>query len=135
MSDAKGSDHDLRNMLNSMNFVAKLDEVTRQHNDAMRSFLLEFLVILDDLDRMIAQSSAPRRDLDVLQKQMLLVFERVGVEFLDALHGAFDPDYHHAVETVQSSGVQPDTIVEVIKRGCMFQGQLLRPAEVVVASE
>ena len=45
----------------------------------------------------------------------------------------FDFRLHEALTTVEKEGVEPNTIVEVIQSGYTLEGELLRPAKVVVS--
>jgi molecular chaperone GrpE len=45
----------------------------------------------------------------------------------------FDPNLHHAVETVATGDVEDHTVVQELQRGYNFKGRLLRPAMVKVA--
>ena len=58
-----------------------------------------------------------------------------GIQAIDALHQAFDPRLHVAVETETRSDVPPDTVVRVLRKGYRQSDRVLRYAEVVVARE
>ena len=45
----------------------------------------------------------------------------------------FDFRFHEALTTVENEGVEPNTIVDVIQSGYKLEGELLRPAKVVVS--
>lgn len=102
----------------------------------MRSTLLDFLDVLDSLDRLIEQPAEQtdwRAHVQVLRQQMLAVFEKCGVVFEDSLAKRFDPVNHEAVEMVRTNEIPPYTITQVVSRGCSWQGQTLRSAKVAVA--
>ena len=58
-----------------------------------------------------------------------------GLEEIDVEPGtSFDPEYHEAIMTQPSSDHDEGTVVQVLERGYLLHGKLLRPAKVIVAS-
>lgn len=55
------------------------------------------------------------------------------IERFDPSGDQFDFRFHEALTTVQKEGVEPNTIVDVIQSGYKLEGELLRPAKVVVS--
>ena len=45
----------------------------------------------------------------------------------------FDPEWHEALSTQPTEGAEAGTIVETLQKGYRIDGQVLRPARVVVA--
>ena len=58
---------------------------------------------------------------------------RAGVEAYDPSGERFDPAWHEALQTRSEKEVEPGTVVEVLQRGYRLDGQVLRPARVVVS--
>jgi molecular chaperone GrpE len=99
--------------------------------------------VLDDLERALqAAGLDPEGDSeDGLAHGVLLVFRnlretlgRSGVEVVDPKGEKFDPNFAEALSTVQVEGTEAGTVVEVMQKGYRFEGQLIRPAMVVVAA-
>jgi molecular chaperone GrpE len=99
--------------------------------------------VLDDLERALAAAGLdPEGDSeDPLAHGVLLVFRnlretlgRSGVEVVDPKGDKFDPNFHEALSTVQVEGAEAGVVVEVMQKGYRFEGQLIRPAMVVVAA-
>ncbi len=72
---------------------------------------------------------------------VLLVFfgmretlRRNGIEVVDPKGEKFDPNFAEALSTVQVEGTEAGVVVEVMQKGYRFEGQLIRPAMVVVAA-
>ena len=63
--------------------------------------------------------------LDFLKSQNLEVIKIVVDE-------KFDPNFHEAIEMVETGGKEPDIIVEEIQKGYMMYGRVIRPAKVKV---
>jgi len=55
------------------------------------------------------------------------------VERFDPFGEQFDFRFHEALTTIEKEGIEPNTIVEVIQSGYKLEGELLRPAKVVVS--
>lgn len=69
--------------------------------------------------------------LDMLQKMML----KHGVEFIDPKRGdVFNPEKHEAMSMVSDPNAEPNTISEVLQKGYLLNGRVLRAAMVIVAS-
>jgi len=58
---------------------------------------------------------------------------RIGVEAIDPRGEKFDPAAHEALSTQPVDGAEHGTVVEVMQKGYRLDGQLIRPARVVVA--
>lgn len=99
--------------------------------------------VLDDLERAIqAAGLDPEGDSeDALAHGVLLVFRslrdtlaRNGVEAVDPKGEKFDPNEHEALSTMPVEGTESGVVVEVMQKGYRMDGQLIRPARVVVSS-
>jgi molecular chaperone GrpE len=64
------------------------------------------------------------------------LLEQEGVEQILAYGQPFDPEWHEAVGAApkQKPGVQPQTVVEVLRPGYRLDGRLLRPARVLISA-
>ncbi|HEV3473387.1 MAG TPA: nucleotide exchange factor GrpE, partial [Actinomycetota bacterium] len=65
-------------------------------------------------------------------KQLAAVLETEGLVEIPAEGAEFDPNVHDAVESREQPGLEIPTVIEVHRRGYLFNGQLLRAALVVV---
>ena len=57
------------------------------------------------------------------------------VERFNPLDESFDFRFHEALTTVVNEDIEPHTIVDVIQAGYLIEGELLRPAKVVVSKK
>jgi molecular chaperone GrpE len=102
----------------------------------LQSLYVRLLEVADNLDR--ALSYAAEGDplvpgVRVTRQQLLDLLRREGVTPIEVEPGApFDPRSHEAVET-RAGDVPEPTVAEVRQPGYLFEGQVLRPARVVVA--
>ena len=69
----------------------------------------------------------------MVEKNVLKALTSIGVEVIDPVELPFDPNLHEAVSTQAAETPDEDHMVaQVYQRGYMLNGQLLRPARVVV---
>ena len=59
--------------------------------------------------------------------------ERAGVQAYDPAGEQFDPSFHEALSTRAEEGAKPGIVVETLERGYRLDGEVLRPARVVVS--
>jgi len=70
---------------------------------------------------------------DMVEKKMLRELGSLGLEVINPVDEPFDPAVHEAVATEPTPAREDDHMVaRVYQPGYLFQGQLLRPARVVV---
>jgi len=94
---------------------------------------------LDDLTRFAhfdpatADCAALVKGVEMVEKNVIKALTAVGVEVIDPVELPFDPNLHEAVSTQAAETPDEDHMVaQVYQRGFMLNGQLLRPARVVV---
>lgn len=101
-------------------------------------WLLKLLEIYDALER--AKEHLPEDLKDIEWVKGVLQIENQFESFLKEQDLArvnpvgenFDPELHQAVEQVEVKGKEPGKIAEVLEKGYLLSGQLLRPAKVKV---
>jgi molecular chaperone GrpE len=70
---------------------------------------------------------------EMVERKLLKSLAGHGLEVVDPLDHAFDPNVHEAVQTEPALSPEDDHMVgRVFQRGFVFNGRLLRPARVVV---
>jgi molecular chaperone GrpE len=114
--------------------------VARQEAEAemrARGELARALVpVLDNLERALASASAEEDHLAqgvrLVHEELAAVLHRAGVESYSPAGERFDPDWHEAMLTRPGDEGQ---VLEVLEKGYRLNGQVLRPARVVVGKE
>ena len=106
---------------------------------AQAELLRKLLDPLDDLGRVTAgQGPVPDAyavvsGVDAIRKKLMDVLGAIGLEVLSPVDEPFDPSLQEAVATEPALSPEDDHVVsQVYQPGYRFQGQLLRPARVVV---
>ena len=70
---------------------------------------------------------------ELVERNLQKALANAGVEVIDPVEMPFDPNLHEAVSTAPAESPDEDHMVgQVFQRGYMLNGQLLRPARVVV---
>jgi molecular chaperone GrpE len=61
-------------------------------------------------------------------------FKATGVEEIDPLGKAFDPELHEAMTVKKIEGKKPNIVLDVYQKGYVLNGRLIRPARVEVST-
>lgn len=67
-----------------------------------------------------------------IEKQLEDILFSVGLEKIESLGTAFDPNLHEAIEHIESEKPE-DEVAEEVMTGYKFDGEILRPAKVKVS--
>ncbi|MGP0066376.1 MAG: nucleotide exchange factor GrpE [Isosphaeraceae bacterium] len=105
---------------------------------AVGSLARDLLDSLDNLSRAIDVLRASGAEgvtagLDMVQKQLLEVLDKHGVEPIAALGEPFDPNFHDAVLQQPSSTHPEGTVVGELSKGYKIRDRVLRPTKVAVS--
>ena len=122
---------------------ANYQKCARQQADEVRTYAIGSLVQdllggIDNLDRAIEalRSSANQgitSGLDLVQKQLLDMLAKYGVEPIAALEQPFDPNYHEALMQQPSAEHPEGTVVAELGKGYKIHDRVLRPSKVAVS--
>jgi molecular chaperone GrpE len=110
-------------------------EVERLSGDRSDRMLLDWLEVVDALDRATAQTpdGPVRGGLQAVLEQVESILGRQGVRRVGQPGELFDPSRHEAVEVRETDEAPPRTVVAVLRSGFARGDRVLRPAQVVVA--
>jgi molecular chaperone GrpE len=120
-------------------------ERSETYNRALGEVVRRLLPVIDNLQRaldtertlQVGESAEFKHFLEgveLINRQLGVVVEGLGVEVISTVGHLFDPHIHEAVSTEETSDVEPDTIVQEMQRGYRLGDKLLRPAMVKVAT-
>jgi molecular chaperone GrpE len=117
-------------------------EVSKEVETNRREMLLEFLDILDNLDRALLSIDPKERSLPItkgIEMVHTLFVNKLasfGVVRIDALGKRFDPNKHEALSVVSTSNLtMTGQVVSVSRHGYAIGDEILRPAGVTVAQQ
>jgi molecular chaperone GrpE len=115
-------------------------EVDSARQFGVERFAADLLPVADTL--VLAVESAGTADAATLAqgqeatlRMLLKAFERAGLSPIDPAGQPFDPSQHEAMAMQPSAGHPPHTVLQVVQKGWLLNGRLLRPARVIVSAE
>jgi len=99
----------------------------------------DLLPVIDNLERALQSGGEPPAD-EALVRGVELVLDEIraklgsaGVEAFDPTGEKFDPKLHEALSAQPAEGTDSGVILETVEKGYRLNGQILRPARVVVS--
>ena len=98
---------------------------------AISSVLLEFLAILDDLDRAAAHNELSG-GFKAVADQVMATTSKLGLEKFGDAPSVFDPNIHDALMHETSTDVSETTVTKILQPGYKYKERILRPARVIV---
>ena len=108
-------------------------EVEERTAHATSALLLALLPIVDDFERAFAadssDASAWQEGIGLIERELLQLLERLGLQPIAAEGQPFDPNVHEAVS--QGPG-PPGEVIAQVRKGYLLGARVLRPALVVV---
>ena len=121
------------------NYRKRMDKEARDASESLtRSLLAKLIVVQDELDLAARHvedgepGGALKEGIAMVRSNLRSALESVGVERIEAVGRPFDPAFHEAVEKIQGDSPGKDMVVEEVRAGFTFRGQLLRPTMVKV---
>jgi molecular chaperone GrpE len=137
---ASQKDKYLRVMADFENAKKRLVRERQEAESKGMGYLIKgILDSLDDLGRFahLDPSTADTKTVvdgvELVERKLLKSLAGHGLELVNPVNAPFDPAFHEALTTVPAASADEDHLVaQVYQVGYVFNGQLLRPARVVV---
>lgn len=121
------------------NYRKRMDKEIKEAGESLtRMLVVKLLVVQDELDLAVKHVQRGKADgeivegLGMVRRNLEAALESVGVERIESVGMPFDPSLHEAVEKVQGKASGKDVVLEEVRPGYTFRGQLLRPSMVKV---
>lgn len=117
-------------------------DLSNAHKYAVERFAVEVLTVKDslelaqaiDIQSENAEAMAKMHEgLELTLKQLNSIFEKFALVTVEPKGEKFDPEQHQAITMVDSQDIEPNHVVEVVQKGYLLNGRVLRPAMVIVA--
>lgn len=128
----------LRLMADFQNYRKRADkEKSEIYARANEGIMLGLLTVIDNFERAIEHESKDEKYAEGMQlifKQLMDVLQASGLEEIKALDEDFDPNIHNAVMTCDSDQHESGKVVEVLQKGYLLNGRLLRASMVKVSN-
>lgn len=86
-----------------------------------------------DIDPATTDALTLHKGIEMVEQKLLKLLGAAGLEVINPVDQSFDPNLHEAISTEPALSAEDDhTVSKVFQPGYRFNGQLLRPARVVV---
>lgn len=132
-----------------MRAVAEMENVRRRSEKdrldlskyALEGMCKDLLPVLDSFEQAVGNDVANEEASNdksfysgilMVKKQLLDVLKRHGLEQIDAKDKPFDPNFHQAIQRVESTEHKEETVAGEFQKGYVLNGRLIRPAMVSV---
>ena len=135
-------DERLRSKAEFINYRKRLeDEQVRLLKFCNEDLIKETLPILDNFERAISMDDTNLDDevskflsgFKMIYCNFVNVLKNYGVIEIDGNNKPFDPVYHEAIMTEKRDGVEAGMVLEVLQKGYILKGKVIRPAMVKVS--
>ena len=114
-------------------------DVENAHKYAVEKFVKDLLAVLDSMDRALELAettegfdAAMLEGTQMTHKLLLDTAAKHGVEPINPVGEAFDPQEHQAMSMVESADHEPNTVMAVMQKGYKLEGRVIRAAMVMV---
>jgi len=133
----------LRNQADLENTRKRLDREKQEFvKFANEDLILDLLNVLDDLERTVDLAQTGKEDLSAFLKGVEMILAHLyemlknhGVKPIEAEGKIFDPNFHEALMQVENKELPEHTIIEVLQKGYLIHGRVLRTAKVKVSKK
>ncbi|MFN3234679.1 MAG: nucleotide exchange factor GrpE [Gammaproteobacteria bacterium] len=103
-------------------------------DDLIRNVADNFEHCLDSL-KQHKDEQAIKEGVELTYRSLQNTLEKFGVEQLNPQNEPFNPEFHEAMTTQVSDEVPPNTILNVLQKGYVLHGRIVRPARVIVSKK
>ena len=130
----------MRLMADFQNFRKRADrersEIYARANENIMTGLID---VLDNFERALADDSAEgdegfKKGMELIFNQLKDVLTKSGLEEIEAECTDFDPNFHNAVMMEDTDKVESGKVSEVLQKGYMLNGRVIRASMVKVAN-
>lgn len=132
----------LRSKAEFINYRKRLEEEqSRLLKFCNEDLIKETLPILDNFERAISMDDTNLDDevskflsgFKMIYCNFVNILKNYGVVEIDGNNKPFDPVYHEAIMTEKREGVEPGMVLDVLQKGYILKGKVIRPAMVKVS--
>lgn len=132
----------VRNQAETINYRKRKDEeLMKMIQMANSEIVLEILPLLDDFERAVSMDDDnPDDEVSRFLSGFMMIYEnfmsalrKFNLKEIDGINKPFDPIYHDALMKEKRDDVEPGTVVEILQKGYLMNGKVLRPAKVKIS--
>jgi molecular chaperone GrpE len=131
-------DRHLRTLADFKNYRRRVErEGSKAAESGKREIILPLLSIVDDLERSLEWAGDEGQPFSngvrLCYQKILTLLNEQGVHPFESVGRQFTPELHDAVAVSRDAQAEPGTILQELRRGYLWNNDLLRPAQVQVA--
>jgi molecular chaperone GrpE len=129
----------LRRQADFDNYRKRIEKERAEDSKRATARVVEALIpVVDGFEHALAahkddEYAGYRKGFELIYKQLLDNFAKLGVERVEPLGKPFDPHLHQAMDRTETTEHADGTILEVFQPAYVYHGRVLRPAMVRVA--
>ena len=133
-------DRYLRMMADFKNYRRRVErDGNKIAEESKREMLLHLLGIVDDMEKALQSTTHAEKPfvkgMRIIHQKFLAMLETYGVRPFESAGMLFDHNMHEAVAIAKQKGSESGIVVDELRRGYLWNNELLRPAQVRVAGE
>jgi molecular chaperone GrpE len=136
----KNYDLYLRALAELDNFKKRAARDKEEYNKfALLPLIQKLLSVIDDLERALAQFNNSKdleglsKGVEMITRSLQEIIKNEGVEPIEALGQAFDPQYHQPLIVEENNEHPENTVIEEFQTGYILHGRVIRPSLVKVS--
>jgi molecular chaperone GrpE len=131
-------DRNLRTLADFKNYRRRIDrDSAKAADEGKRAIMISLLDIVDDLEKAMQWAGNEEQPFAQgvrnIHKKFISMLESQGIQSFVSVGTAFDHNLHEAVVMAKHNGHVPGTILDELRRGYLWNKELLRHAQVRVA--
>ena len=113
-------------------------DVEHAHKFAVEKLIGELFPVIDSLEKAVETAGATEgaeaiaEGVELSLKLFVDTLAKSGVEQIDPLGEPFDPQVHEAMTMVPNPDAEPNSVMDVMQKGYVLNGRLVRAAKVIV---
>ena len=131
-------DRNLRTLADFKNYRRRIErDGNKIAEEGKRGMLLPLLGIIDDMEKALQCTNDTEQPLvkgvQIIYQKLLVLLQTYGVLPFESVGTPFNHDLHEAVAMAKHKGSEPGTVIDELRRGYLWNNELLRAAQVRVA--
>jgi len=114
-------------------------DVEKAHKFALDRFAGDIVNVADNLERALTtvdkadeKQKAIGEGIELTLKSLVDTLAKHGVQQINPLGEPFNPQQHEAIAMVPNPSMEPNSVMDVMQKGYLLNGRVIRPARVVV---
>ena len=117
-------------------------DLERSRKRALEGVMKDLLPVQDSLEKGLQAAAGEDASIESLREGKALIHRMLdkllqdhGVQLIDPVGEAFNPELHEAMSLIPSPEHPRDTVIDVIQKGYQLNERLIRPARVIVSAD